>query len=61
MLDYECDCKHQFGSFVQGYDAKTPCNTVAERAVDGIHLGATEDDTQGGHESLNLKAKRCHT
>ena len=60
-LDYECNCECQFGSFVQGYDAKTPHNTVAERAVDSIHFGATEDDAQGGHESLSLNAKRCHT
>jgi len=60
-LDCEHNCKCQFGGFVQGYDAKTPCNTVAERAVDGIHLGTTEDDAQGGHELLNLNAKRCYT
>ena len=44
VLDHECNCKHQFGSFVQGHDAKTPHNTVAERAVDSIHLGTTEDN-----------------
>ena len=60
-LDYESNCKCQFGSFVQGYDAKTPCNTAAERAIDSIYLGATEDNTQGGHESLNLNTKRCCT
>ena len=46
---------------MQGYDAKTPHNTAAERAVDVICLGATEDNAQGGHESLNLNTKRCHT
>ena len=46
---------------MQGYDTKTPCNTVAERAVDSIHLGATEDNAQGGHESSNSNAKRCCT
>ena len=59
-LDHECNCKCQFGSFVQGYDAKTPHNTAANRAVDSIYLGATEDNTQGGHESLNLNIKRCY-
>jgi len=58
VLEHECDCKHQFGSFVQGYDAKTPCNTASERAVDSICLGATADDAQGGNELLNLNAKR---
>ena len=46
---------------MQGYDAKTPCNTAAERAVDVICLGATEDNAQGGHELLNSNAKRCCT
>ena len=61
VLDCECDCECQFGGFVQGHDAKTPCNTTAERAVDGICLGATKHNTQGGHESSKLNAKRCHT
>ena len=46
---------------MQGHDAKTPCNTAAERSVDGVCLGATEENAQGGHESLNFNAKRCHT
>ena len=35
--------------------------TAVERAVDSACLGATEDNTQGGHESLNLNTKRCCT
>ena len=46
---------------MQGYGAKTPHNTAAERAVDSICLGTTEDNAQGGHELSNLNAKRCHT
>ena len=46
---------------MQGHDAKTPHNTVAERAVDSVHLSATEDNAQGGHELLSLNAKSCHT
>ena len=61
VLDCKHDCECQFGSFVQGCDAKTPHATAAERAVDGINLGTTEDNAQGGHESLNLNAKRCYT
>ena len=60
-LDHEHNCECQFGSFVQDHDAKTPCNTVAERAADSVCLGTTEDDAQGGHESSNLNTKRCHT
>jgi len=47
--------------FLQGHAAKMPCNAAAKREIDGICLGTVEDNTLGGHESLNLNTKRCHT
>ena len=53
-LDCECNCKHKFGSFVQGYDAKTPHNTVAERAVDSVCLGATDDNREAMNHCIQM-------
>ena len=54
QLSFAKHCKAVFGSLVEAYDDEDITNTMKERAVTGIYLGAT-GNMQGTSKILNLK------
>ena len=59
-VDFDKHCTVSFGSYVQATTQNTPTNTMEERSIDGIYL-QTLDNTQAGHEVLNLKTGKVIT
>jgi hypothetical protein len=54
QLSFAKHCKAVFGSLVEAYDDEDITNTMKERAITGIYLGAT-GNMQGTSKILNLK------
>ena len=53
-LNYNHHCTIPFGQYVQAHTQNNPTNTIHERTIDSIYLGAL-DNIQGGHKVLNLR------
>lgn len=56
-LDYEKHCRHNFGSYVQGYHENVPTNTQHQRTVCGIYLRPVPNSLSS-HEIMNLETAR---
>jgi hypothetical protein len=52
-LDYNKDCKYNFGAYVQANQDNDPTNTNLARTIDCIYLRPA-NNAQGGHELMNL-------
>ena len=54
VIDYDKHCQFQFGSYVQVFKSRNPCNTTAARTLDCIYLHPITNTPTGGHEVLHI-------
>ena len=59
-LDYNNNCVHSFGTYVQALQENTPTNTPAPRTLDCIFLDSN-DNPAGGYELLHLATNKVIT
>ena len=52
-LDYNRDCRYEFGAYVQANQHNEPTNSNEPRTIDAIYLRPTMNQ-QGGHELMDL-------
>ena len=55
QLNYDRDCKVEFGSYVQVNHEPKPTNTLEARTIDAIYLRPAPD-AQNGHEVMDLNS-----
>ena len=53
-LNYAKHCKHNFGSYVQGFHENFPSNTQRQRTVSGVHLRPVANSLSA-HKIMNLE------
>ena len=58
-LNYKKHCKHNFGSYVQGFHENNPTNTQHQRTVCGIYLRPVPNSLTS-HEIMNLETGRVN-
>ena len=59
-LDYNNNCKHSFGAYVQALQENVPTNSPAPRTLDCIFLDS-EDNPAGGFQLLHLASNKVIT
>ena len=58
-LNYSKHCKHNFGSYVQGFHENWPTNTQQQRTVCGIYLRPLPNSLNA-HEIMNLETGKVN-